>query len=97
MMLNEKTENVMQRTVSGINQGKSRWNFETCCQKGLIEFVDVEEEETTMIAMNLKDLKSEKAKNITYTHCEIHPSMILGVCASIIPFPVHNQSPRNCY
>ena len=27
----------------------------------------------------------------TYTHCEIHPAMILGVCASIIPFPDHNQ------
>ena len=27
----------------------------------------------------------------TYTHCEIHPSMILGICASIIPFPDHNQ------
>lgn len=33
----------------------------------------------------------------TWTHCEIHPSMILGVCASIIPFPDHNQSPRNVY
>ncbi|KAK5069454.1 DNA-dependent RNA polymerase II [Lithohypha guttulata] len=32
-----------------------------------------------------------------FTHCEIHPSMILGVCASIIPFPDHNQSPRNTY
>ncbi|KAF2668522.1 DNA-directed RNA polymerase II subunit RPB2 [Microthyrium microscopicum] len=32
-----------------------------------------------------------------YTHCEIHPAMILGVCASIIPFPDHNQSPRNTY
>lgn len=27
----------------------------------------------------------------TWTHCEIHPAMILGVCASIIPFPDHNQ------
>ena len=26
-----------------------------------------------------------------YTHMEIHPSMILGVCGSIIPFPDHNQ------
>lgn len=32
-----------------------------------------------------------------YTHCEIHPSLILGVCASIIPFLDHNQSPRNTY
>ncbi|KAI1262633.1 DNA-dependent RNA polymerase 2 rpb140 [Xylariaceae sp. FL1019] len=32
-----------------------------------------------------------------YTNCEIHPSMLLGICASIIPFPDHNQSPRNTY
>lgn len=48
-----------------------------------------------MIAMQMDDLKSSYSR--TYTHCEIHPSMILGVCASIIPFPDHNQSPRNCY
>ena len=23
--------------------------------------------------------------------------MIFSICASIIPFPDHNQSPRNCY
>ncbi|KAI3952972.1 hypothetical protein MKX01_028664 [Papaver californicum] len=38
-----------------------------------------------------------EAYSNTYTHCEIHPSLILGVCASIIPFPDHNQSPRNTY
>lgn len=36
-------------------------------------------------------------KYSTYTHCEIHPSQILGVCASIVPFPDRNQSPRNVY
>jgi len=49
-----------------------------------------------MIAMHITDLKSKGRVN-AYTHCEIHPSMILGVCASIIPFPDHNQSPRNTY
>ena len=50
-----------------------------------------------MIAMEPKDLDAEDSYSSTYTHCEIHPSMILGVCASIIPFPDHNQSPRNVY
>lgn len=72
---------------------------------GVVELIDVEEEETSMIAMTLEDLKlsrnSSKNKDeqylCTYTHCEIHPSMILGICGSIIPFPDHNQSPRNTY
>ena len=62
---------------------------------GLVELIDVEEEETTMIAMMPTDL--DEGYSMTYTHCEIHPSMILGICASIIPFPDHNQSPRNTY
>jgi len=45
--------------------------------------------------MNLHDVTATDKYN--YTHCEIHPAMILGVCASIIPFPDHNQSPRNTY
>jgi len=43
-------------------------------------------------------VKSRQNRNVsTWTHCEIHASMILGICASIIPFPDHNQSPRNTY
>merc|ERR1712100_140604 len=39
----------------------------------------------------------QKNDGFTYTHCEINAAMILGVCASIIPFSDHNQSPRNTY
>jgi len=64
----------------------------------LVELLDVTEEETAMIAMFVDDIdKNRRTKKYQYTHCEIHPSMILGVCASIIPFPDHNQSPRNTY
>jgi hypothetical protein len=69
-----------------------------------IEYVDTEEEETTMISMTIEDLVQarslqgvESHVQHMYTHCEIHPSMILGICGSIIPFPDHNQSPRNTY
>ncbi|TNN25925.1 DNA-directed RNA polymerase II subunit RPB2 [Liparis tanakae] len=65
---------------------------------GVVEYIDTLEEETVMLAMTPDDLQEKGvAYCSTYTHCEIHPSMILGVCASIIPFPDHNQSPRNTY
>ena len=65
-------------------------DFEDLLKIGFVEFLDVEEEETAMIAMTQDDLKSYKSRIYDYTHCEIHASMILGVCASIIPFPDHN-------
>lgn len=34
---------------------------------------------------------------VRYTHCEFHPSLILGDASSNIPFPNHNQSPRGIY
>lgn len=68
---------------------------------GVVEYLDVEEEETSMICMTPDELAESRRQRepytTKYTHCEIHPSMILGICASIIPFPDHNQSPRNTY
>jgi DNA-directed RNA polymerase beta subunit/intein/homing endonuclease len=61
---------------------------------GIVEYIDISEEEELMISMNLDQFEKDPEK---YTHMEIHPSVILGVCASIIPFPDHNQSPRNIY
>ena len=34
---------------------------------------------------------------IRYSHCEIHPCMILGLITSNIPFPDHNQGVRNSF
>lgn len=63
---------------------------------GIVEYIDVNEEETVMVAMTPDELVEKgQAYCSTYTHCEIHPSMILGVCASIIPFPDHNQVSKN--
>ena len=58
---------------------------------GIIELVDANEEENCYIAIDLSKLST------SHTHIEIFPSAILGVGASIIPYPEHNQSPRNTY
>jgi DNA-directed RNA polymerase II subunit RPB2 len=60
---------------------------------GLIEYVDPGETEGIYIAMSPEKV----LEDTSYTHAEIHPSTILGTLASNIPFPDHNQSPRNSY
>uniref|UniRef100_A0A6C0JE74 DNA-directed RNA polymerase n=1 Tax=viral metagenome TaxID=1070528 RepID=A0A6C0JE74_9ZZZZ len=62
-----------------------------------IEYIDSDEQTWSMIATKPKDLIQKGDRTYKYTHCEIHPSTIFGVLASCIPFPEHNQSPRNCY
>lgn len=77
----------------------NNFSWQILVASGVVEYIDTLEEETVMIAMSPDDLHQDRlgAYCTTYTHCEIHPAMILGVCASIIPFPDHNQSPRNTY
>jgi DNA-directed RNA polymerase II subunit RPB2 len=63
----------------------------------LLEYIDPEEQNFAMIAMDRLKLSTVDKFNYQYTHCEIHPSTIFGILASCIPFPEHNQSPRNTY
>jgi DNA-directed RNA polymerase II subunit RPB2 len=68
--------------------------------KSIVEYVDVEEHNSLMIASVYTDLfKGRRGERLplNYTHMEIHPSLILGVLASNIPFSNHNQAPRNTY
>jgi DNA-directed RNA polymerase beta subunit/intein/homing endonuclease len=73
------------------------WNYmmawSTPSGNRLFEYIDAGETDNAFIAMNYEAC----IKDPSYTHCEIHPSMIFGTTASGIPFPDHNQSPRNAY
>ncbi|KAM0679347.1 DNA-directed RNA polymerase III subunit RPC2 [Binucleata daphniae] len=66
-------------------------NFEELIQEGKIEYLDVNESGDSLIAMSSLDIKD------TTTHIEIASFTILGTVAGLIPFPHHNQSPRNTY
>jgi len=63
----------------------------------VIEYIDPEEQSWSLIATKPKDIIHADNILAKFTHCEIHPSTMFGVLASCIPFPEHNQSPRNCY
>jgi DNA-directed RNA polymerase II subunit RPB2 len=64
-------------------------------ENDIIRYVDSNEIENSLIAMNPSDLI--KYGNQTYDYCEIHPACMLGVCSAVIPYPEHNQSPRLVY
>ncbi|MCK5560397.1 MAG: DNA-directed RNA polymerase subunit B, partial [Thermoplasmata archaeon] len=75
------------RHMEQLKSGKQKFN--DLVQQGIIEFLDAEEEENTYIALDEDTLDPE------HTHMEIDPMVILGVCASLIPYGEHNSSPRN--
>ena len=70
---------------------KGTMEFDDFLSRGLVEYLDVNEENDSNIAMYEGDIRD------TTTHLEIEPFTLLGAVAGLIPFPHHNQSPRNTY
>ena len=66
-------------------------------ENGIIEYVDKLEECEMRVAVTRDELESDTNNVEPYTHLELIPSAILGLCASLIPFSNHNQAPRNTY
>lgn len=65
--------------------------FDDFLKLGLVEYLDVNEENDSFIALYERDLEPR------ITHLEIEPFTVLGAVAGLIPYPHHNQSPRNTY
>tara|TARA_Y100000992_G_scaffold70981_1_gene44556 strand:+ start:14347 stop:17904 length:3558 start_codon:yes stop_codon:yes gene_type:complete len=83
--------------INKINKHELKWDDlvnTTKLDDSIIEYIDPAEQNTSLIAMKPNVLSTGYPN---YTHCEIHPSTIFGILASCIPFPEHNQSPRNTY
>jgi len=69
-------------------------------EEGFIEYLDNNELNHTLIAINYLELEKGMKGNSyppRYTNCEIHASLMNGILGVNIPFSDHNQSPRNCY
>jgi DNA-directed RNA polymerase subunit B' len=70
-------------------------SFDDLVDRGLIEFIDAEEEEDILVAVDEEDIEyyPDSDKQDT-THLEIDPQLIFGIGAGMIPYPEHNASPR---
>lgn len=58
---------------------------------GIIDYLDTAESETTLIATY-----SDQITKFT-SHCELHPSLLLGIMGNQIVFPENNQLPRDLF
>ena len=77
-----------QELIEKVSKKLLSWN--DLLRMGVLELIDANEEENCYVTLNEKDTKN-------HTHLEVFPPSILGAGASIIPYPEHNQSPRNTY
>jgi len=89
--------------LADILKGETTWNDLFLCSKygnSVMEYLDPLEQNGAVIASSVTDLcrvGDNNTGSLQYTHCEIDPSLILGMTASCVPFPEHNQSPRIVY
>src|SRR3989338_1664535 len=87
----------VQRPAIVVDKGKSRLTkeivekvksieltFTDLIERGIVEFLDSEEEENALIALDEEDLNEE------HTHLEIHGSAMFSVITSMIPFVEFN-------
>lgn len=89
IVVENRKSRVTKRSLEALRKGKM--DFDDFLHRGIVEYVDVNEENDSNIALYENEI------NETTTHLEIEPFTLLGAVAGLIPYPHHNQSPRNTY
>lgn len=89
IIVENKESLVKEHHVRDLLAGKL--TFDDFLSLGLVEYLDCNEENDSYIALYEDNIIEET------THLEIEPFTVLGAVAGLIPYPHHNQSPRNTY
>ena len=93
-----KVREILLASIAACKTWEDLLRWESPAGHHLMEYLDAGETEQAMISMDPNALAGlPVAEADSYSHAEIHPCVILGSIASTIPFPDHNQSPRNAY
>lgn len=65
--------------------------FSKLWQDNQIQFLDSHEIENKVLAMDWTEAGP------SYDYCELHPSLLVGLCVGLIPYVDHTQAPRVTY
>jgi DNA-directed RNA polymerase subunit B len=86
VVVKEGRSAVQPEHIEALNEDRMKWS--DLVNEGFVEYIDAEEEENAYIAL--------KPENVTpaHTHMELDAMVILGIGASLVPYPEHNSSPR---
>jgi DNA-directed RNA polymerase subunit B' len=77
---------ISENEVEALKDGEL--DFQQLVDRGYVEFIDAEEEEDILVAVEEEELTD------SHTHLEIDPQLMFGIGAGMIPYPEHNASPR---
>ncbi|MBI2578905.1 MAG: DNA-directed RNA polymerase subunit B [Candidatus Aenigmarchaeota archaeon] len=76
------TEKHLEKLVNG----EMAWG--ELLKEGIVEYLDAQEEDSMLVALTADNLSKD------HTHLEVHPGVILGLSASLVPFPTRNRGDR---
>lgn len=75
--------------VRQVKEGKISWN--DLVARGLVEYLDPEEEDNALVAVSEKDLTKQT------THMEIAPVSMLSAISGLIPYVEHNMAGKSLH
>ncbi|HLC67256.1 MAG TPA: DNA-directed RNA polymerase subunit B [archaeon] len=75
-----------EKHIERLESGETNWR--ELIKQGVIEYLDAEEENFSYVAVDRESITKD------HSHLEIDPGVILGLSASLVPFPTHNRGDR---
>jgi DNA-directed RNA polymerase subunit B' len=80
---------VTEEMVKSVSDGK--WTWKDLVAKGIIEYLDAEEEENALVAVSEDELTKE------HTHLEIDGAAIFSIVTGMIPYLTHNLAGKSLH
>ena len=88
IILEDSRPKLTEETLNKLIKGEIFWS--DLVKLGCIEYLDATEEDSVLVALDEKRITS------AHTHLEMTIIGLLGIPASLIPFPEHNRGDRVC-